>query len=506
MRFVLLNQFYPPDVLPTGVVLKAVAGELVARGHQVTVISGQLSGGSCQWERGAPAPPRVPPGAPPGEALEESSAFNHPGQGEEENGENLETGKSENGAGGGKRVWVVRLWVPGWGRRKSASGKVLSYASYYGGVAAWLLRRRQRADVILALTSPPYLSLLARMGAWWHGGRHAHWVMDLYPDVMVAHGMLRTGGWAERVLAGLARWGMSGERAGRVITLGPDMADRLSHNLPQGKKADWVPLWGTAVGAGDDSAVAALREHRGWGLEEVVFLYSGNMGLGHRFTEVLQAMPQLAAVEPDRRVRLAFYGEGKRKREVEEAVGSGQSSVVREDRGAHAPPGIPPGASAGCQLHGQPPSDRRKGAIRVQADITSATVCPASDLRIEVHGYVPSSELAVHLRTGDVHLASLDPAWDGMMVPSKLQGIFAAGRPVLFTGSRTCSIGRWILESGGGWVCEPGDIAGHVQAMQEALDPIERTRRGEAAHQYASKHFDRATNVTKIADWLESRD
>jgi len=36
--------------------------------------------------------------------------------------------------------------------------------------------------------------------------------------------------------------------------------------------------------------------------------------------------------------------------------------------------------------------------------------------------------------------------WNGTMVPSKLQGIFAAARPVLLVGSHASSIGRWIEE------------------------------------------------------------
>ena len=122
---------------------------------------------------------------------------------------------------------------------------------------------------------------------------------------------------------------------------------------------------------------------------------------------------------------------------------------------------------------------------------------------MEVSGYVPQEELAAHLASGDVHLASLEPGWDGMMVPSKLQGIFSAGRPVLFTGSRSCSIGRWILESGGGWVCAPEDVAAHVEAMRQALDPMERATRGAAARSFAKEWFDREKNVGRIVELLE---
>jgi glycosyltransferase involved in cell wall biosynthesis len=135
-------------------------------------------------------------------------------------------------------------------------------------------------------------------------------------------------------------------------------------------------------------------------------------------------------------------------------------------------------------------------------NVNTPKVPPSTSL----HPYVPHDLLAAHLASGDVHLASLEPAWDGMMVPSKLQGIFAAGRPVLFTGSRTCSIGRWILESGAGWVCVPGDIEGHVLAMQQALDPIERSRRGQAALAFAAAHFKQQKNVAQIIGWLESHE
>ena len=76
MHFVLLNQFYPPEVLPTGVMLEAVAEALVARGHEVTVVCGDFAGRQS---------PVVGP--------------------ERQDG-----------------VRVVRLWAPGWGRRRGGRG------------------------------------------------------------------------------------------------------------------------------------------------------------------------------------------------------------------------------------------------------------------------------------------------------------------------------------------------------------------------------------------------
>jgi glycosyltransferase involved in cell wall biosynthesis len=102
--------------------------------------------------------------------------------------------------------------------------------------------------------------------------------------------------------------------------------------------------------------------------------------------------------------------------------------------------------------------------------------------------------------TADVHLVSLEPAWTGTMVPSKLQGIFAVGRPVVFVGSRESSIGRWVEESGGGWVVAAGDVAGLRAALEEARDPEVRRTRGEAAARFAAKCFDRETNVKRVVE------
>ncbi len=43
MRFLLLNQFYPPDPAPTGQYLHDLAQVLVARGHDVQVLCSRRS-------------------------------------------------------------------------------------------------------------------------------------------------------------------------------------------------------------------------------------------------------------------------------------------------------------------------------------------------------------------------------------------------------------------------------------------------------------------------------
>lgn len=399
MHIVFLNQYYPPDEAPTGLMLEAVAESLVELGHEVTIVcaNGGYAGTDSSIERGG----------------------------------------ASDGASTGPRV--LRIGATGFGR-SSFIGKLLDYLTYYLGVAGMLAFMRPSPDLIVALTTPPYLSILARIFSGLRGADHAHWIMDLYPDVMTAHGMIRRPSGTASFLEGLARFGFGGGRCKMVLTLGPDMAARTKVYLTESTPCEWVPLWGTAETGQAKLERGTVPESRE---DPVVLMYSGNMGLGHRFGEFLEA-----AASAGQGFRWRFNGDGKRRPEIEAFAAS----------------------------HPEAP--------------------------IELGPYVPRSGLAAHLSSADVHLASLEPSWDGTMVPSKLQGIFVIGRPVLFVGSTTCSMGQWILQSGGGWVVEPGNPSAMREALDEIRDPRIRASKGEAARVYSFWYFNRRFNAGRIAAHL----
>lgn len=392
MHLVFLNQYFPPDEAPTGVMLDAVAEAAVEAGHEVTVVCGRGGYGS-------------------GGAAASGGSVRY----------------------GGARI--IRLPSFRFGRA-TRLGKLVDYASFYVGTAVVLATLRSRLDLVVALTTPPYLGLLARFFSRMRGCRHAHWVMDLYPDVMTAHGMLRESSPLAAILRALTRWSFGGGRCAAVLGLGPDMAARLrphAHHTPP----QWIPLWSGEACAASQEAAAALRRGRGWRDDELVVMYSGNMGLGHSFAEILE-VARLMAGKP---ARFVFFGTGGRRGEIQAF--------------AAAHPGV----------------------------------------AVEVHDYAPAEDLAAHLRSADLHFVSLRPEWDGAMVPSKLPGIFAAGRPALFIGSATSSIGQWILESGGGRVVPPGGVDELHQAIERLiLDPEQRARMGAAAEAFAVERFDRERN------------
>jgi len=79
-------------------------------------------------------------------------------------------------------------------------------------------------------------------------------------------------------------------------------------------------------------------------------------------------------------------------------------------------------------------------------------------INIAFRPYQPRDQIAVSLSVPDLHWISLKPEFEGLIVPSKLYGIAAAGRPVLMIGSKDGEIGRLISQFGFGVTVIQGDF------------------------------------------------
>ena len=79
--------------------------------------------------------------------------------------------------------------------------------------------------------------------------------------------------------------------------------------------------------------------------------------------------------------------------------------------------------------------------------------------------YQPRERLAESLSAVDVHLVSLRPELEGLVVPSKFYGIAAAGRPTLNIGDRDGEIARIVKCDGAGVTVPVGDVQGFASAI-----------------------------------------
>ena len=392
MRLICLNQFAPPDPAPTGLYLHDLATALAQSGNEVIWIASQRSYGS--------------------EPLVSSCSHDH-------------------------SVLAYHLRKVGRpGKARGGFARIFAWIEYLVATL-WVGMRQPRPDAIIVLTTPPWLGLLAQLLGRFHSCPVIHWVMDVYPDALVAHGSMADHGPIWDLLLRLSR--AQHTHRDRVVALGDCMASRLRRSW--NVEALVVPLWvrdelriELKVSTHPGPEISAVNP------EPLRLLYSGNLGQGHPIEDFLAAARLIGVDGP----RWNFSGKGPRRAAV------------------------------------------------------AACLAAHPSLPITLTDPVPAEQLATHLASADLHLVGVRNGWEGVIVPSKIQAIFAAGLPVLVIAPFNSEAAQWTLAAGAGWVVAPGDHSGVIQALAEAGDAARRAACGARAKRFSEQHFDRRHNVALL--------
>ena len=230
-------------------------------------------------------------------------------------------------------------------------------------------------------------------------------------------------------------------RAETIIVLGEHMKARLLASHPQLDPARVVAIDNWH----DGKRLFPLARAVG---ERMCVQYSGNFGEGHDFATLASAMELLKG---DARMHFQFIGGGRRRPWLEAEV---------KQRGLH-----------NCSFH----------------------------------DYVPEAELNQSLNTADVCLVTVARGFEGLLVPSKLYGIMAVGKPVLYYGATDGDVPALVKRHELGWVIEQGDAAGLARALREAAaDPQLRARLGANARRAFEVHYDRPLATARYIRLFEA--
>ena len=335
-------------------------------------------------------------------------------------------------------VAVYRVWTTRFGRA-SLVGRAVDYATFYLSAAWRLWRLAGPGDVAIAKTDPPMLSVVAGPLCRRRGARLVNWLQDIFPEAAQALGI---GGRAARAPLRLLRRlrGRSLRTAHMNVVLGRRMAERVCALGVPVERVRIIPNWADGAGiAPVEPAANALR--REWQLSDAFVVgYSGNLGRAHEIDTLLEAMTLLEKASPSqhRRVLWLFIGSGA----LFEVL---QTEVAR-------------------------------------SRLTSARFKP----------YQPKARLAESLSAADVHLVSLRPALEGLIVPSKFYGIAAAGRPAIFVGDEKGEIARLIAQHACGRTVDMGDGTALAETILElAANPELCRSMGQRARQAFEAEFDK---------------
>jgi glycosyltransferase involved in cell wall biosynthesis len=346
-------------------------------------------------------------------------------------------------------VQIYRVATTSFGRHILA-GRALDYATFYV-MAAWsVLRRTQRGDLVVAKTDPPMLGLVCRPAARLRGAYFANWLQDIFPEVAVALGMnnppLRSVFSFLRIFRD-ASW----RKAEFNAVIGSRMAERLRAAGVKEDKIRLIPNWA------DTSAVRPVAPagnplRAEWGLRDTFVVgYSGNLGRAHEADTLLAAIALTEQNADLKHVRWLFVG------------GGAQLERLK----------------AAC-------SSRGLSSVRFQP-------------------YQPRERLAQSLSAADVHLVSLRPELEGLIVPSKFYGIAAAGRPAIFIGDADGEIARLLREHGCGVTVPQGDGVALAAAVEHlAHNPSLCLASGENGRRAAEQRFGIDKAVSSWEDALRT--
>lgn len=302
-----------------------------------------------------------------------------------------------------------------------------------------------RPSAVIALTSPPLVGLAVRAQCRRWGCPLVLWSQDVYPDLAERLGAIRN-----PFLLAILRSRVAALEAGcvRIIVPGEDMRATLEARGVLPGRLRVIPNWADLDRIECHSLnLNPVRRDQGW-QDDHVLMYAGNVGAAHDIATARNLVAMLAARVPS--FRFVIVGDSPRHRLFEQQV--------RDD-----------------------------GVTRVA--------------RLPFQG---RARLGDVLGAADAHLIAQKPEADGLLVPSKLYGAVAAGRPVIFVGTATAEVGRLVRQYRLGAVVSPGVTSDHVDAAAAALTLLSREP-GEThrLRNWARENADRRLRTAEFRHALE---
>jgi glycosyltransferase involved in cell wall biosynthesis len=304
-------------------------------------------------------------------------------------------------------VHIVRVGSTAYDRSRLAL-RAANYLTYLG-LSFWEGLKAERPDVVLCMTDPPVIADVAMLVARRFDVPLVVVSQDVFPEVAVALKRLDNPALVELLRLATRTYL---KRADRVVAIGDTMRERLVAKGADGSRIVVIPNWT------DTSDLEPRPRDNAWAREHgladaFVVMHSGNIGHAQDLDTLIRAATFLRDLDA---LRVVLIGGGARRDELKQLA----------------------------------------RLLEVE--------------QVVFMGYQPRELLAESLSAADVHVVGLARGLSGYVVPSRLYGVLAVGRPVLAAAEPDSETAKVIEAVGAGVVVPPGRPELLARAIRKAHD------------------------------------
>lgn len=297
-------------------------------------------------------------------------------------------------------------------------------------------------DLVLAMTDPPFEGIIGAFVALLKDKPYVYNIRDMYPDMAVGGSIVKPGLLA-RIWERMHRWAL--RRATRVVVLGEDMRNRI---LAKGVNPSSVAVVrdGVEIKPADAAQPALDAEviHAIRGNFRFVLLHAGNLGFYGAWDTLLAGVSKLA----EEGVGLVFVGDGAQRTRLEAAA----------------------------------------------AKMSNVRFLP----------FFPGSKIPSVLAAADAHIITVKRGLEGVVVPSKMYGILAAGKPIVAVAPRECDVVSIGEATGFSVFADPDEPAGFTGVVRNLLRDPEKLQSMRRAALAAAPEYNRDTELRKLVEIVET--
>jgi len=337
-------------------------------------------------------------------------------------------------------VTIVRLASTTFERRR-LSLRALNYVTYVVR-AVGAGAASGRPDIVLCMTDPPFLGDAALLVARRFRVPLVVITQDVFPEIAVELGRLEN-----RILVDLLRRAVRSylQRADRIVAIGETMRRRLEEKGADPARVTVIPNWV------DTTVLRPQARDNAWAranglVERFVVMHSGNVGHAQDLESLVRAATFLRDLE---RLSIVVIG-----------IGARHAELVAL-------------------------------AARLETD------------RVLFLPYQRRESLPESLSSAGVHVVGLASGLAGFVVPSRMYGVLAVGRPVIVAADADSETALVAREGGCGLVVPPGRPELLAEPIRDAYEGRHAlAAMGARARRYAVAETDRGVAVGRYRELL----